>query len=175
METFNKVRVSAIAQTRRNEMVSMELFQKHYREIVRFDGLLGMKLQVHAPGKITYTLQIREDHLTAPDQCHGGVISAMMDSVLGLTALSLAVSQGNLCSTVEFKMNYISVARPGDIIEGTAEVDYSGSKLITTSGSIKDITSGRLIAKGMGTFMQYPISKKMEALKSASRLAEEEE
>ena len=153
-------------------MIPMELFQKNYQEIVKFDGFLGMKLQVHAPGKITYTLQIREEHLTAPDQCHGGVISAMMDAVLGVTALSLAVSQANLCSTVEFKMNYISVARPGDILEGTADVDYSGSKLITTSGFIKDTASGRLIAKGMGTFMQYPMSKKMEALKSVNGMSE---
>lgn len=154
-------------------MVPMDVFQKHYREIVRFDGFLGMKLQVHGPGKITYTLQIREDHLTAPDQCHGGVISAMMDAVLGVTALSLAVSQANLCSTVEFKMNYLSVARPGEVIEGSADVDYSGSKLITTSGFIRDTESGRLIAKGMGTFMQYPIAKKMDALKSAGRQPDE--
>jgi len=156
-------------------MVPMEFFQKYYGEIVKFDGFLGMKLQVHGPGKITYTLQIREDHLTAPDQCHGGVISAMMDSVLGVTALSLAVSQANLCSTVEFKMNYISVARPGEIIEGSADVDYSGSKLITTSGFIRETKTGRLIAKGMGTFMQYPISKKLDTLKSAAEIEEGDE
>lgn len=153
-------------------MTLMDQFQKHYTEIVKFDGFLGMKLQVHAPGRITYTLHVREDHLTAPDQCHGGVISAMMDAVLGVTALSLAVSQGNLCSTVEFKMNYISVARPGEIIEGSADVDYSGSKLITTSGSLREKNGGRLIAKGMGTFMQYPISKKMDVLKTASESVE---
>lgn len=149
----------------------MDMFYRNYEDLVRFDGFLGMKLQVHAPGKIIYTLQVRDEHLTAPDQCHGGVISAMMDAVLGVTALSLAVSQGNLCSTVEFKMNYISVARPGEIIEGTADVDYSGSKLITTSGSIRETLGGRLIAKGMGTFMQYPISKKMEVLKAAAERA----
>ena len=70
-------------------------------------------------------------------------------------------------------MNYISVARPGEIIEGTADVDYSGSKLITTSGFIRDTESGRLIAKGMGTFMQYPMSKKMDTLKSARRTEDE--
>ena len=153
-------------------MVSMDVFQKHYKEIVKFDGFLGMKLEVHGPGKITYTLCIRADHLTAPDQCHGGVISAMMDAVLGVTALSLAVSQANFCSTVEFKMNYLSVARPDEILEGTADVDYSGSSLITTSGYIKDRASGRLVAKGMGTFLQYPISKKMEALKSVNGILE---
>lgn len=154
-------------------MTIMDEFQKGYSGLVKFDGFLGMRLQVHAPGKITYSMTIREDHLTAPDQCHGGVISAMMDAVLGVTALSLAVSKGNLCSTVEFKMNYISVARPGDLIEGTADVDYSGTKLITTSGSIRESESGRLIAKGMGTFMQYPISKKIDVLRQTSETPDE--
>lgn len=147
--------------------VPMSVFEKYYTDLVKFDRFLGMKLQVHEPGVITYTLEIREEHLTAPDQCHGGVISAMMDSLLGVTALSLAVSQGNLCSTVEYKMNYLSTAKPGDIIEGKADVDFSGGTLIYTSGSIRDTASGRIIAKGMGTFLQYPISKKMETLKSA--------
>jgi len=146
-------------------MVPMEIFEKYYTDLVNFDRFLGMKLQVHAPGKITYTLEITENHLTAPDQCHGGVISAMMDAVLGVTALSLAVSQGNLCSTVEYKMNYLSTAKPGEIIEGSADVDFSGSTIICTSGGIREVQSGRFIAKGMGTFLQYPISKKMDTLK----------
>ncbi len=147
-------------------MVSMDIFEKYYSELVRFDRFLGMKLQVHAPGRITYTLEVIDDHLTSPDQCHGGVISAMMDAVLGVTALSLAVSQGNLCSTVEYKINYLSTGKPGEVLEGTADIDFSGSTIICTSGSIKDAKSGRLIAKGMGTFLQYPISKKMDTLKS---------
>lgn len=148
-------------------MVTMDIFEKHYLDLVRFDRFLGMKLQVHGPGKITYTLEIIDNHLSTPDQCHGGVVSAMMDSVLGVTALSLAVSNGSLCSTVEYKLNFLSIAKPGDILEGTAEVDFSGSTLITTSGIIKETQTGRLIAKGMGTFLQYPISKKIDTLKSA--------
>jgi len=147
--------------------VPMNVFENYYKELVQFDKFLGMKLQVHAPGVITYTLEICDNHLTAPDQCHGGVISAMMDSVLGVTALSLAVSQGNLCSTVEYKMNYLSTGKPGETIEGKATVDFSGATLIFTSGTITEIKSGRIIAKGMGTFLQYPISKKMDTLKSA--------
>ncbi|PKL17143.1 MAG: PaaI family thioesterase [Spirochaetae bacterium HGW-Spirochaetae-5] len=148
-------------------MVTMDVFEKHYLDLVKFDRFLGMKLKVHAPGKITYTLEIIDNHLSTPDQCHGGVISAMMDSVLGVTALSLAVSNGNLCSTVEYKINYLSTAKPGDILEGNADIDLSGSTLIYTSGTIKEIKTGRVIAKGMGTFLQYPISKKMVTLKSA--------
>jgi len=153
-------------------MVTMGVFEKYYKHLVRFDKFLGMELQIHEPGRITYTLEITEDHLSTPDQCHGGVISAMMDSVLGVTALTLAVSQDNLCSTVEYKINYLSTAKQGDILEGSADIDFSGSTLIYTSGSIREKLTGKIVAKGMGTFLKYPISRKMETLKSAG-LSEE--
>lgn len=147
-------------------MATMELFEKLYTGLVKFDSFLGMELKVHQPGRITYALQIKEHHLTSPDQSHGGVISAMMDAVLGVTALSWAASNDNLCSTVEFKINYISTAKPGEFLEGTAEIDYAGSRTITATGSIREKITGRLIAKGMGTFSQYPISKKQTVLES---------
>ena len=145
-------------------MVTMEIFEKYYSEMVRFDRSLGMNLSVHEPGKASYTMDIMEQHLTSPDQCHGGVISALMDAVLGVSSLSLAVSRDNFCTTLEFKINYISTAKPGDSLKATAEIDSCGSKIITASGSIKEVKSGRLIARGMGTFMQFPLSKKKDIL-----------
>lgn len=147
-------------------MVSMDVFEKFYNGIVKFDSYLGMELKVHEPGRIKYTLEIKEHHLTSPDQTHGGVTSAMMDAVLGVTALSWAVSQNNLCSTVEFKINYISTAKCGEILEGTADIDYSGSRTITVTGTIREKNTGRLIAKGMGTFAQYPMTKKQQIIES---------
>jgi uncharacterized protein (TIGR00369 family) len=134
-------------------------FEKMYSQMVQFDGFFGLHLNVIEPGNIVYDLKIEKHHLTSPEACHGGVISAMMDAVLGVTALSWAVSKGNLCSTVEFKVNYLSPGRPGDRLRGTASIDFSGSSLIVTSGYIEEISSKRMIAKGMGTFSQYPMKK----------------
>jgi uncharacterized protein (TIGR00369 family) len=153
-------------------IVTKEMFEEYYTKLVKFDKFMGLELTVHEPGRITYTIEIKEHHLTAPDQCHGGVISAMMDAVLGVTTLSYAVSRENLCSTVEFKTNYISTTKPGDILEGSAEIDSIGSKLITTSGWIKERKSGRLIAKGLGTFLQYPISKKIDIIEEERKKVE---
>jgi len=142
-------------------MDESKAFEKFYTELVQFDDYLGMKLKVHSPGDITYTLRVKKHHLTSPDACHGGVIAAMMDSVLGVTALSWAVSKGNLCSTVEFKINYLTPVKPDDLLEGTGEIDFTGSKLIVTNAKIIEKVTKRLVAKGMGTFSQYPISKKI--------------
>lgn len=137
-------------------------FEKYWKELVQFDRHMGMELKVHSPGNLTYTMEIKKQHLTSPDAAHGGVISAMMDAVLGVTSLSWAVSKGNLCSTVEFKTNFLSPVMPGDILEGTGEIDFTGSKLIVTSGRIIEQKSQRLVAKGIGTFSQYPISRKSD-------------
>ena len=96
-------------------------FETLYKDLVQFDRHLGMDLTVNAPGDVTYVLEIQKQHLTSPDASHGGVMSAMMDAVLGVAALSWAVSKGNLCSTVEFKINFLSPGRPGDIMPGPAD------------------------------------------------------
>jgi uncharacterized protein (TIGR00369 family) len=141
-----------------------EDFEKYWKGLVQFDKHMGMELKVRAPGDLTYTMEIKNQHLTSPDAAHGGVMSAMMDAVLGVTSLSWAVSKGNLCSTVEFKINFLSPVKPGDILEGTGKIDFTGSKLIVTNGQIVEKKSGRLVAKGIGTFSMYPISRKADAL-----------
>lgn len=47
-------------------MVSPQEFETFYSEMVQFDRFLGMVLEVHEPGKITYTLEVGQAHLTTP-------------------------------------------------------------------------------------------------------------
>lgn len=138
----------------------MKQFEQIYREQVRFDSFLGMELNVEEPGKVTYTLEVREDHLTAPDSAHGGVAAAMMDATLGVAALSYAVSHGYFCATVEFKINYLAQVRPGYILVGTGRIKHTGVRLIVTQADIIDKKSGHLVATGQGTFTQYPMEKR---------------
>jgi uncharacterized protein (TIGR00369 family) len=139
-------------------------FERLYKQMCKFDSHLGLELTVRAPGDITYRMEIKDHHLTFPDACHGGVISAMMDAVLGLTVLSWAISQGKSCSTVEFKTNIVSLAKPGDQLEGTGVIDSIGSRLVVAGGQIIEVRSRRLVAKGMGTFALYPLAKKTDVL-----------
>lgn len=138
--------------------------EEYYKELCQFDKHLGMDLKIHGPGEVTYTLEVKEHHLTTPDACHGGVIAAMMDAVLGLTGVTQTALEGNLCSTVEFKINFLSEAKLGEVLEGTGDIDFAGSSLVAVTGEIREVESGRLIAKGMGTFSQYPVSKKADSL-----------
>jgi len=145
-------------------MIESSDFSRCCKKISQFENYLGIDINVVGPGEVICTLEIEKHHMAAPDACHGGVISAMMDTTLGLTSLSWSVSNGNFCSTVEFKLNYISPGRYGDRLRGTAKIDFTGSRLIVASGQIAEESSGRMIAIGMGTFSQYPISKKMDKI-----------
>ncbi|MBU1196236.1 MAG: PaaI family thioesterase [Proteobacteria bacterium] len=140
----------------------MKFFEHHYREQVRFDKHMGMELTVKSPGEVSYCLKVGEQHLTAPDSAHGGVAAAMMDATLGVAALSYAVTQGNLCATVEFKINYLRQARPGTTLVSSGKVKNIGKRLVVSRADIVEEETGDLIATGLGTFTQYPAGRRKD-------------
>lgn len=129
-----------------------------YKKINQFDKHLDFSLSISDQGLVSYEVLIEDKHLSSPDTCHGGVLAGLMDNVLGVTALAYAVTEDKLCSTVEFKINYLNPALKGDRIFGEAVIDYKGQRLVVTSGTLR--TKDKLIAKGLGTFNLYPASKK---------------
>ncbi len=131
-----------------------------FKKINQFDRHFGLSFTVDGPGLATYELIIADQHLSSPGVAHGAVVAAMMDAQLGITALSLAVIDHQLCSTVELKTNFLQPAKLGDHLIGIGEVDFKGKSLIVVSAKIQHKTSGELIARGMGTFNLYPMTKK---------------
>lgn len=125
-----------------------------------FGRILGMHFTIPEPGLVHYYLKINESHLSTPRATHGGVISALMDGVLGVAALSKTVADNRIVSTVEFKINYISPSFLGDELFGTGKVESQGKRIIITSGDIVCTNrNNTLIAKAMGTFNAYPLEK----------------
>lgn len=138
-------------------------FAQFYREICNFDRFLGLDLQVDAPGRIRYRLTVSEAHLSMPGACHGGVLAAMMDATLGLTALSKVFDAGQLCQTVEFKINYLSNPGVGERLTARGALESCGQRLIVASARIV-ADDGRGLASGLGTFSLYPLAKRAERL-----------
>lgn len=120
----------------------------------------GMVLTVIEPGHIRYEMTVQQKHLSSPNTCHGGAIAGLMDSVIGAAALSLAFTENNLVSTVEFKIHYFQPVHLGDVLVGTGKIDYKGKSLIISSGEIINQATGEMAAKAIGTFNVYPLSKK---------------
>ena len=96
----------------------------------KFDKSNGLVLTAKEPGDIQYEMKVLEKHLSSPNTCHGGAISGMMDAVIGSTALSMAFTEGNLVSTVEFKINYFKPVFEGETLIGTGVIEFTGKSLI---------------------------------------------
>lgn len=133
---------------------------KTFNEKNGFGNAQGVSFKIHPDHSVHLTMKIRDDHLSSPGVAHGGAISAFMDSVLGVTALYHAFRLNKICSTVEFKINFIKPILLGEILSGRATIDYQGQSLMVVSGEIRDSNNGALKAKGLGTFNLYPIEKK---------------
>ncbi|MCZ4409218.1 PaaI family thioesterase [Cryomorphaceae bacterium 1068] len=133
---------------------------KKYNEVNHFGALLGLELKVIKPGEVEYRMEIKEEHLSNPLAAHGGAISAMMDAILGVAALSLAVENDKLVSTVEFKLNYYTPIKLGDKLLGNGKVTFAGNRLISSEGTIFiENENMKIASKGLGTFNGYPASK----------------
>ena len=149
------------------KFVSMHKILELYNSINQFGKVQNMNFEVVEPGKIIYTLTVREEHMATPLAIHGGVLAAMMDGVLGVTALSISCEEEKLVSTIEFKINFFQPAKLGDQLVGTGTVESKGKRIIITSGEIKAENRGVVVAKGIGTFNAYPLEKSgiLEAMK----------
>lgn len=128
---------------------------KKYQENNRFGQANGLELEVVEPGHIRYQMAVKEEHLALVDVVHGGVLAGLMDAVLSVAGLSLVADFKKAVGTVEFKINYLRPARPGDILIAEGRVTQSGKRLLTVEGDIKN-QDGKALAVGLGTLNAYP-------------------
>lgn len=134
-----------------------DLIEK-YKETNAFGRLLDMNLVSYEEGEIEYRMKINSNHLATPVAAHGGAIAALMDGLLGVTALTVSAKRGCVVSTIEFKLNYLKPVLLGDEISGTAKILSSGKRIIIVEGEMYN-QKGELISKGQGTFNAYPKEK----------------
>ncbi len=138
----------------------MHPFLETYNRVNAFGRWMGMELEYIAPGEVRYRMPLKAEHLSNPLAAHGGAISALMDGILGVAALSLAVEDGRLVSTVEFKINYYAPIQAGDILVGHGLVVFAGRRIMSSEGEIRcENREGLLLCKGLGTFNAYPADK----------------
>jgi len=136
----------------------MEKLLEQYNQVNHFGADHNFKLTVIQPGEIIYEMEVLSKHMATPVAAHGGMISAMMDGVIGVAALSKVAEEGKIVSTVEFKINYFRPAHLGDILTGNGKVDHAGKRIIHTSGIIYN-QNKEIIAKAIGTLNAYPSEK----------------
>jgi len=135
-----------------------------YNQINLYGQANGMALTVPTPGRAEYRMLITEAHLSSPGTAHGGVLAGLMDAALGAAALTLAFTEGDLVSTIEFKINYLRPVHLGHPLLAVAQVEHTGKSIMVASGTIYRVehegAAPLAVAQGLGTFNRYPASKR---------------
>ena len=116
-----------------------------------FSGLVGPFWHQAEPcdGKtFRVALTVEQRHLNLQDICHGGVLMAFADELLGATAD--AILKPAPFVTVNMHTQFQSPARKGDLLEGIGVLIHHTRNLMFLDGRIQ--IGDRLIATAGGLF-----------------------
>lgn len=129
-----------------------------YRQSNQFGKEIELEYDFLPDDTVINRITIGKKHLATPIAAHGGVMATLADSTLGVAALAISHKNGNLVSTIEFKINYLKPALLGDTITGIPRVRQVGKKIIFVDADFFN-QKEELVATASGTFNQYPFSK----------------
>lgn len=118
-----------------------------------FRRLIGVRILEIRPDFARIGVEVTEDLLNPAGACHGGAVSAILDSVMG-NALDGAIVQGDITQfsvTVECKVNYLAAIPTGPVTASARVLSRDGD-LATVEAELRR-GDGRLAAVGLATFM----------------------
>jgi uncharacterized protein (TIGR00369 family) len=100
-------------------------------------GYLRIATTSAGPGRLTCELPVTEDLLNPFGAAHGGVVSALVDHVLGAVCLPV-IERGAWPATLEFKLNFLAPARVGTMVAEATIVSLSKRTAVVRV----DVTNG---------------------------------
>jgi uncharacterized protein (TIGR00369 family) len=109
-----------------------------------FADLLGIRILIAAPERLTAEMLVRENLCTVPAVLHGGAVMAFADS-LGAYATMLNLREGASTTTIESKTNFFVPAPAGTTITGECAPLHRGRRTMVWQTRITN-AQGRLLA-----------------------------
>lgn len=108
---------------------------------------LGLRTVDVGPGSMTAEVDVRPDLLNPFGSLHGGVLSALVDHVLGAVLYPL-IPRGTWAATTEFKLNLIAPVREGRLVARSEIIAMSRRTAVVRI----DVHNGdRLVGAAQGT------------------------
>ena len=91
-----------------------------------FAELIALEVQERSAGLSTLALTVGETHLNPHNVVHGAVLYALADTGMG-AALYSTLAPGEICATIEIKINYFKPVSSGRLICKTELVNRGKS------------------------------------------------
>ena len=124
-----------------------ELMNK-YNSANPFANTIGVHVTEVGDGYAQAEVEIAPMHVNTIQSLHGGVAFTLADTTTGCAART----RGQICTTIEGKLNYIRAAKLDDKkLIGKARVVHFGRKTIVLTCDILT-GKGKLIATGLFTY-----------------------
>jgi uncharacterized protein (TIGR00369 family) len=111
---------------------------------------LGLQTVETAEGTATIEMKAREDMANHSGFVHGGMISTLADSAMGLSVRTLKPGVVRSMS-FDLKLSFISAARIGETLRATGRVIHAGRRTVVTECRVEG-PDGKLVATASGTF-----------------------
>jgi uncharacterized protein (TIGR00369 family) len=118
-----------------------------------FNTYLGVEIERIEKGEAVATLRLAAHHLNARGVPHGGVISSLLDTVLGAAVIS-SIPREWWCATISLSIQYLEGTGEG-LLTGTGRVIRQGRRVAFAGGEVRD-ESGRTVAAAQGSWHLWP-------------------
>lgn len=118
-----------------------------------FGDLIGLEFTKIEKGYSQCTLDVVDKLLNPHKVVHGGVLYSMADTGMGAAAYT-NLSKGELCATIEIKINYFKAVKEGKLICNT-NIIHQGKRIVALDSEISN--EGQTVAKAIGTFSIFEI------------------
>jgi uncharacterized protein (TIGR00369 family) len=115
---------------------------------------LNGRIEAVEAGSITASFEVRKEMTNPFGGLHGGVISAIMDELIGATVHSLDLPRNY--SNLNFQVDFLAPANLGDRITAKTTIIRSGKKIINAACEIFS-ENEKLLARGSSNLVQVSI------------------
>jgi uncharacterized protein (TIGR00369 family) len=113
--------------------------------------VLGIRCVAVSEGEVNAELMPREDLENMGGIIHGGVLAALLDTVMG-AALHTRLSAGERFATIDLKVNYLRpLSRASGVMRGMGRVINAGRRVAYVEGEIRD-SNAALAVHAVGNF-----------------------
>ena len=110
-------------------------------------GYLGIRHTDVGPGRLVAEIAVRDELLNPFGSAHGGVMSSLVDHVLG-AVLYPVIERGQWAATTEFKLNLLRPVREGMMVATATIISMTKRTAVVRIDVTND---GRLAAAAQGT------------------------
>ncbi len=113
-----------------------------------FAELIDLRIESLSAGASTLSLVVTNDHLNPNRVVHGAVVYAMADTGMG-SALHPTLAPGEICATIEIKINYFKPVTAGRLL-CTTEIVNRGKTIANLESRVflEDV----LVAQANGNY-----------------------